>query len=284
MNKKPSQTSLFNVDTPTQLNTNLTPATSTSSQLQHDDIEIMKQRAANNNTFLCIKIPEIQLLVSYRATNKDKNNVKDLTKVSLIFPLFEEHDKTWTYVDLINALKSHVKKAVLSQVVKHKIKVPIQPVNKLISRTKRSNSQQHLSNLDLDECEQITFLKFFGTKFIEKKSLNQSFIQNTVNLVPNQIDSDLLQQHKLLSSSIQTTPTREDTPSELNESFKKSTPKVKKPLFKSNSLLYFKKNFLKFNNKESNNSNGNTSLPNSNLNTTNDVIDTSESPSLDEIK
>lgn len=41
-------------------------------QLQIEDIEIMKQRSANNNTFLCIKIPEIQLLVSYKGSNVDK--------------------------------------------------------------------------------------------------------------------------------------------------------------------------------------------------------------------
>lgn len=95
-----------------------TNATTTTddSELQIEDIEIMKQRSANNSTFLCIKIPEIQLLVSYRGSNRDKKNIKDLTEVSLLFPLFEVHDKTWTWLDLINALKSHVKKALVSQV------------------------------------------------------------------------------------------------------------------------------------------------------------------------
>lgn len=85
-------------------------------ELQVEDIEIMKQRSANNSTFLCIKIPDIQLLVSYRGSNRDKKNIKDLTEVSLLFPLFEVHNKTWTWLDLINALKSHVKKALVSQV------------------------------------------------------------------------------------------------------------------------------------------------------------------------
>jgi len=95
---------------------NSTPAVtanSTKNQLKNDDIEIMKQRSANNCVFLCIKIPEIQLLVSYRATEKDKN-IKNLKNVRLLFPLFEAHDKTWTWLDLINALKSHVKKALVS--------------------------------------------------------------------------------------------------------------------------------------------------------------------------
>ncbi len=89
-------------------------AGTTTNQLdKNEDIEIMKQRSANNCVFLCIKIPEIQLLVSYRATDKEKN-IKDLKNVSLLFPLFEAHDKTWTWLDLINALKSHVKKALVS--------------------------------------------------------------------------------------------------------------------------------------------------------------------------
>ncbi len=121
-------------------NTN-NPSNTTNSQLQIDDIEIMKQRSANNNTFLCIKITEIQLLVSYKGGDKEKN-LKDLNNVSFLFPLFEVHDKTWTWLDLINALKSHVKKALLSQAIKHKlIKIPIQqPVNRLISMSRRNNS------------------------------------------------------------------------------------------------------------------------------------------------
>lgn len=141
LNKKPSQVSLINTDnmiinnnilnlegdaeskcnnSSSSLNANQSSqANGNNSTANHknlkndDDIEIMKQRSANNNTFLCIKIPEIQLLVSYRATNKDKN-IKDLKNVSLMFPLFEVHDKTWTWLDLINALKSHVKKALVS--------------------------------------------------------------------------------------------------------------------------------------------------------------------------
>ena len=150
--------------------TTTTNSTGNSQQLQNSDVEIMKQRSANNNTFLCIKIPEIQMLVSFKANNKDKN-IKDLNEVSLLFPLFEVHDQTWTWLDLIDAIKSHVKKALVSQALKHKlIKVPIQPVNKLINRTRRSHSQQHLTNLQIEENEQMTILKLFGTKFIEKKS------------------------------------------------------------------------------------------------------------------
>ncbi len=265
LNKKPSQSSLFNNSmanseilnqtTQSQTNTNAT----SSSQLQNDDIEIMKQRSANNNTFLCIKIPEIQLLVSYRATNKDKN-IKDLRNVSLLFPLFEIHDKTWTYVDLINALKSHVKKALVSQALKHKlIKVPIEPVNKLINRRRRFNSQQHLTNMEIDEHEKLTILKLFGTKFIEKKSANPSILQNTSNLVPIQIDESLLNQFKIINNNdVSFKPDNEQQQQqqqqqndEANKTIATTKKTLKTPLLKSTSLLYFKKHFFKNNsNKE----------------------------------
>jgi hypothetical protein len=168
-------------------------AANNNNQLQIEDIEIMKQRSANNSTFLCIKIPEIQLLVSYRGSNKDKKNIKDLTQVSLLFPLFEVHDKTWTWLDLINALKSHVKKALLSQALKHKlIKVPIKPVNKLINRRKRSNSQQHMSNLKIDdENEKLTISKLFGAKFIESKTKSQQQQQSPNIFTGNKEDSSV---------------------------------------------------------------------------------------------
>lgn len=125
-NKKASQTSLKIASTSNSTSqSNMAETTQTAAnnedQFQIEDIEIMKQRSANNSTFLCIKIPEIQLLVSYRGSNRDKKNIKDLTQVSLLFPLFEVHDKTWTWLDLINALKSHVKKALVSQVRKKQL-------------------------------------------------------------------------------------------------------------------------------------------------------------------
>ena len=210
----------------------------------------MKQRSANNNTFLCIKIPEIQLLVSYQATDKDKN-IKDLKNVRLLFPLFEVHDKTWTWLDLINALKSHVKKALVSQAIKHKlIKVPIQPVNKLLSRVGRSNSQQHLTNLELEEHEKIAFLKLFGTKFIEKNSNNtnssSSVVQNTNELDRRNSVSGVRDLYLENANSLISTD---------NKSLVVSSPdqptqpvKTKKPLAKSNSTVSFnfRKHLLKF--------------------------------------
>ena len=262
--KKPSQSSLISTSTNIISSNNSIQACATnqsvtvginpnqatsdqnvSSNLQHEDIEIMKQRSANNNTFLCIKITEIQLLVTYKGGKNDKEkNLKDLNNVSFQFPLFEIHDQTLTWLDLVNALKSHVKKALVSQALKHKlIKVPIQPVNKLINRKrnrnnhsnltsfgtafgdnnispfkdkKRSASQKHLNDLEADEQEKLTLLKLFGTKFREKKS------QNTI------------------SKELENIGKKEET--------KNEEEKKKSSVAKSNSSLSFdlKKRFLKF--------------------------------------
>jgi hypothetical protein len=114
--------------------------------LQDNDVEIMKQRSANNKTFIRIKIPEIPLLVSYKG-NKE-NNIKDLNNVSLKFPLFEVYNKTCTWLDLINDLKSHLKKALLSQAIEYKIKnILTKPVNIFIPRTKNQKMMLADSNL-----------------------------------------------------------------------------------------------------------------------------------------
>lgn len=267
--KKPSQSSLISTSTNIISSNNSIQACATnqsvtvginanqatsdqnvSSNLQHEDIEIMKQRSANNNTFLCIKITEIQLLVTYKGGKNDKEkNLKDLNNVSFQFPLFEIHDQTLTWLDLVNALKSHVKKALVSQALKHKlIKVPIQPVNKLINRKrnrnnhsnltsfgtafgdnnispfkdkKRSASQQHLNDLEADEQEKLTLLKLFGTKFIEKKSQNA---------IPKELEN---------------IGKKEET--------KNEEEKKKSSVAKSNSSLSFdlKKRFLKFSRNDS---------------------------------
>ena len=191
--KKPSQSSITNntvlslikgSQTQQSAQSNQqTNSTNDSNQLQIEDIEIMKQRSANNQTFLCIKITDIKMMVSYKGGDKEKN-LKDLNNVCLLFPLFEVHDKTWTWLDLINALKSHVKKALLSQAIKHKIKIPIQPTKLKNMRRKRS-STHNLNDMD----EQVTILKLFGTKLIEKKSQFQQ--QNSTPLLAVMNDSQI---------------------------------------------------------------------------------------------
>ena len=246
-------------------------------QLQNEDIEIMKHRSANNNTFLCIKITEIQLLVSFKGGKDDKEkNLKDLNNVSLLFPLFEVHDQTWTWLDLINALKSHVKKALLSQALKHKlIKLPIQPVNKLINRKrnknkneqgnqlnlekiknearKRSNSQGQVPNLEMDEKEKLTMLKLFGTKLLEKKASNSgsskeesAIRKDAASIASNDVSDSENKKKFSLTSNFSLSTTNNSNNVSLNQISKESKPK--KLVTKSNSTLSFdlKKKFLAF--------------------------------------
>ena len=230
-----------------------------STQLQVEDIEIMKQRSANNNTFLCIKIPEIQLLVSYNGSNKDKKNFKDLSNVCLLFPLFEVHDKTWTWLDLINALKSHVKKALLSQAIRHKlIKVPIQPMNKLINRGKRSNSQQLLTHVQIEEHEKLAMLKLFGSKYIEKKmAVNSALMikEESPKKSCKTDDEKSSVNENEETSQASSPPTHRSQQREISEfhlsqeSFENSGKEnAKGKIKKSNSTLSnaFKKRFMKF--------------------------------------
>ena len=46
---------------------------------------------------------------------KDKN-IADLHEVTLILPMMEYHNKTWTWLDLLMAMKNDSKKDVIAQV------------------------------------------------------------------------------------------------------------------------------------------------------------------------
>ena len=100
------------------------------------------------------------------------------------------------------------------------------------------------------------------------------------NLVPNQIDTDLLQQYKLLNS---TTLNQDEIVVDNTKQFyvdlKQTQHKIKKPLAKSNSLLYFKKHFFKFNSKDNSEVMSSSSVTNVDAPTSSSTL----SPSLDEI-
>src|SRR5699024_5906413 len=81
-------------------------------------IEKMRERASKNQTFVFIKIPEVPIRISYKG-NKNKN-LEDLHDVSLVLPTFEYHNRTWTWLDLLMALKGDSKRVLLSQALKHK--------------------------------------------------------------------------------------------------------------------------------------------------------------------
>lgn len=86
-----------------------------------DDVEKMKERAEKNKLFIYIKIPEVPVRVSYKG-NKEKN-LEDITDFSLVIPTLEYHNVTWTWLDLLMAMKSDSRRVILSQAIKQKLQI-----------------------------------------------------------------------------------------------------------------------------------------------------------------
>ncbi|CAG9773769.1 unnamed protein product [Ceutorhynchus assimilis] len=86
-----------------------------------DDVEKMKERAEKNKLFVFIKIPEVPVKVSYKGT-KEKN-LEDLRDVSIVIPTLEYHNMTWTWLDLLIAIRNDTKKVILSQAIKQKLQI-----------------------------------------------------------------------------------------------------------------------------------------------------------------
>ncbi|MCP9264447.1 hypothetical protein DINM_022537 [Dirofilaria immitis] len=99
--------------------------TNESSHLR-DDIDRMKERAQENNVFLYIKIPEI---TRKRANDerlddwmrKQRENIEDVDRFQLVFPLCEYHEKNWTWLDLALAIKQRCRRVLLQQFMKQKL-------------------------------------------------------------------------------------------------------------------------------------------------------------------
>lgn len=83
-------------------------------KIEKDDVEKMKERAEKNKLFIYIKIPEVPVRVSYKGI-KEKN-IKNIQDFSLVIPTLEYHNVTWTWLDLLLAMKSDSRRVLLSQV------------------------------------------------------------------------------------------------------------------------------------------------------------------------
>jgi len=84
-----------------------------------DDVEKMKERAERNKLFIYIKIPEVPIKVSYKGV-KEKNQMTDLMDFHLQLPTFEYHNVTWTWLDLLLAVKKGSRDSLIAQLVKQK--------------------------------------------------------------------------------------------------------------------------------------------------------------------
>ncbi|XP_076682699.1 bridge-like lipid transfer protein family member hobbit isoform X2 [Andrena cerasifolii] len=88
---------------------------------RRDDVEKMKERADKNKLFIYIKIPEVPVRVSYKG-NKEKN-LEDVRDFALVIPTLEYHNVTWTWLDLLLAMKSDSRRVILSQAIKQKLQI-----------------------------------------------------------------------------------------------------------------------------------------------------------------
>ncbi|XP_053313051.1 bridge-like lipid transfer protein family member 2 [Spea bombifrons] len=84
-----------------------------------DDLDKMKERAAMNNSFIYIKIPQVPLCVSYKG---EKNSV-DWGDLNLVLPCLEYHNNTWTWLDFAMAVKRDSRMALVAQVIKEKLRL-----------------------------------------------------------------------------------------------------------------------------------------------------------------
>merc|ERR1719244_1564269 len=84
-----------------------------------DDVEKMKERAEKNKLFIYIKIPEVPIKVSYKG-EKEKNQILDVADFHLQVPTLEYHNVTWTWLDLLLAVKGRTKESLIAQALKQK--------------------------------------------------------------------------------------------------------------------------------------------------------------------
>jgi len=86
---------------------------------EKDDVEKMKERAEKNMLFICVKVPEVPVRVSYKG-EKDKN-IEDVQDVHVLIPTLEYNNITWTWLDFLLAVRNHSRRVLLSQAIKQKL-------------------------------------------------------------------------------------------------------------------------------------------------------------------
>ncbi|XP_055513699.1 bridge-like lipid transfer protein family member 2 isoform X1 [Leucoraja erinacea] len=134
-----------------------------------DDIDKMKERAAMNNSFIYVKIPQVPLCVSY----KGEKNIEDWKDFNLVLPCLEYHNNTWTWLDFAMAVKRDSRKALLAQVIKEKLR--LKPASGMESRSRITEPKTDGNLQQQEEDEKARLLigsKLLpGDKSSSKKSL-----------------------------------------------------------------------------------------------------------------
>ncbi|XP_036622430.1 protein KIAA0100 homolog isoform X2 [Trichosurus vulpecula] len=131
-----------------------------------DDIDKMKERAAMNNSFIYIKIPQVPLCVSYKG---EKNSV-DWGDLNLVLPCLEYHNNTWTWLDFAMAVKRDSRKALVAQVIKEKLR--LKPAAGSETRGKlETKSDLIIQQQEEDEKARLLIGLSVGDKNPSKKSI-----------------------------------------------------------------------------------------------------------------
>ena len=79
---------------------------------EHDQIQQMQERASQIKSFIYIKVPGVQHCLSYRGS-KEKN-FEDLNMFAFYLPTLEYRNKTWTWLDFLNAIKKGISAYILT--------------------------------------------------------------------------------------------------------------------------------------------------------------------------
>lgn len=80
---------------------------------QDHDVKLMKNRAFSNKTFVYIKVPGSTHCVSYHG-EKEKN-IEDLHQFVFKLPTLEYHNRTWTWLEFLFAVRKDIALAIFSQ-------------------------------------------------------------------------------------------------------------------------------------------------------------------------
>ncbi|XP_047449852.1 protein KIAA0100-like isoform X4 [Mugil cephalus] len=132
-----------------------------------DDIDKMKERAAMNNSFIYIKIPQVPLCVSYKG---EKSSV-DWKDLNLVLPCLEYHNNTWTWLDFAMAVKRDSRKALVAQMIKEKLRLKPASGSDLRGKTSEGKSDISLQQQEEDEKARLLIGLSTADKSSSKKSI-----------------------------------------------------------------------------------------------------------------
>uniref|UniRef100_A0A3B4UAG1 Bridge-like lipid transfer protein family member 2 n=1 Tax=Seriola dumerili TaxID=41447 RepID=A0A3B4UAG1_SERDU len=132
-----------------------------------DDIDKMKERAAMNNSFIYIKIPQVPLCVSYKG---EKSSV-DWKDLNLVLPCLEYHNNTWTWLDFAMAVKRDSRKALVAQMIKEKLRLKPASGSDLRGKASEGKSDNGLQQQEEDEKARLLIGLSTADKSSSKKSI-----------------------------------------------------------------------------------------------------------------